>query len=179
MLKKVTLAIILGAFASAAASAQTLKIGVVDAEVVIRGSQEGKALITKLEKFQGTKQGEIDRVTKEVTDLRNKLQTQQLTLNDEARAKMERDVEQKTVALRRLQEDAQAELDDMKELGLKTINEKVLPIIEKFSADNGFSIVFDRNRSGIIVSSPTLDVSNDIIKLLDQQTAAAPAAQPK
>lgn len=180
MLKRVSLAMLL--VAGGVCSAQTTggKVGIVDAEVVIRGSAEGKKLLEGLEKFQASKQVEIDAKTKELADQRNKLQNQQLTLNDDARAKMEKDIELRTTSLRRLQEDAQAELDDMKEQGLKAINLKVLPLIEKFARENGYSIVFDKNRSGIIVSDEALDISSLIIKLLDQETKpATPPAPPK
>ncbi|MEW6365536.1 MAG: OmpH family outer membrane protein [Acidobacteriota bacterium] len=183
MLKRITLAFMIVAACAYGASAQAVtgKTGVVDAEVVIRGSVEGKKLLEKLNKFQASKQSEIDAVTKEVNDLRNKLQTQSLTLNDEARMKMEKEVEQKATNLRRLQEDAQAELDDMKEEGLRQVNLKVLPLIEKFARENGYALVFDKNRSGIIVSDESLDVSDEIIRLLDQETKpeAATPPQPK
>ncbi len=173
MVKRVTLATMLLAGSFAYAQPAATKMGVVDAEVVIRGSAEGKKLLERLEKYQAAKQVEIDTKTKELADIRNKYQTQQLTLSEDARGKMEKDIEQKTTGLRRVQEDAQAELDDMKEQGLRTINQKVLPVIEKYAKDNGFTIVFDKNRSGIIVSDNSLDISSDIIKLLDQEATAA------
>jgi len=157
------------------AQAPVGKLGVVDAEVVIRGSVEGKRLLEQLNKFQGSKQVEMDAKTKEISDLRTKLQTQALTLSEEARAKLEKDIDLKTTSLRRIQEDAQTELDNMKEEGLRNINLKVLPVIEKFAKDNGYSLIFDKNRSGIIVSDGALDVSPEIIKLLDAEKAAPPA----
>ncbi len=183
MLKRVALPLVLVAsgLCGGFASAQTVsgKVGVVDAEVVIRGSVEGKKLLDQLNKYQSAKQVDIDAKTKEISDLKNKLQTQQLTLNDDARAKLEKDIDQRATNLRRTQEDAQAELDTMKEDGLTEVNKKVLPLIEKYAAANGYSLVFDKNRSGIIVSDNTLDISGEIIKLLDSEKPAAATPAPK
>ncbi len=181
MMKRLTMALVLalsGMGGLAFAQAVDGKIGLVDVNGVIAGSADGKKLIEKLNGFHDTKQGELQAKQKEIDDMQARLQTQQLTLSDDARAKIETDIRSKTTTLQRLREDAEAELNEMKESGARPIYAKLLPIIQQFAKSNAYSLILDKNQAGIIVSDAALDVSEPIRKLLDE-SVAKPAEAPK
>lgn len=181
MMKRLAITLVLalsGMGGPAMAQAVEGKIGLVDVNGVIAGSADGKKLIEKLNGFHETKQGELQAKQKEIDDMQVRLQTQQLTLSEDARAKLEKDIEQRTTTLRRLREDAEAELNDLKESGARPIYAKLLPIIQQFAKSNGYSLIMDKNQAGIIVSDSALDVSEPVRKMLDE-SVAKPAETPK
>src|SRR5262249_61831671 len=65
------------------------------------------------------------------------------------------------------------------------IGRKMMDVLDRYSRENGFTAVFDSSaqNSPIIYASNSIDVTQEIIRLYDQQypiksSSAAPAAKP-
>ena len=103
------------------------------------------------------------------------------TMSDDAKSKLERDMDSKTKALQR---DTQEVSDDYEQEMGKVFNEiggKMMQIIEQYSYQNGYAAVLDasnRQQSPVLWAAPSSNITADIIKLYDQAhpAASAPAA---
>ena len=104
------------------------------------------------------------------------------TLSDSAKNDLYKIIEAKKKTLEREVEDAQADLEADQLKLLQQLGQKILAVIEKYSRDNGFTMVVDVSspQTPVLYASPSIDITKEIIELYDKNTASgsAPAATP-
>lgn len=147
---------------------QTLKIAVVDPQRILQFSKEGKKILSELEAYKSRKEAEIQRRSKEVKKLEDKIATQRLTLSQDALQKLMEELDRKRTALKRYVEDAQKELAKLQQEKFLAFQREARRVVEKVAKQKGILIVFDRMQSGIVYHSPVIDITNDVIKELDR-----------
>lgn len=170
-MKKTLLVILALSLVSGYALAQT-KIAVVDPQKILRFSKEGKKILSELEAYKSRKEAEIQRRSKEVKKLEDKIATQRLTLSQEALNKLMEELDRKKTALKRYVEDAQKELTKLQQEKFMAFQRTARRVVEKVAKTKGIDIVFDRMQSGIVYNNPAIDITNDVIKELDRLFAA-------
>lgn len=151
------------------------KIGFVNGLDVLYGTQLGQQEIAKVQVQMEEKQKEYDARRMELEQLRERFETQQLTLNARTRAQMQRDIEMNDRELRRFQEDTQVEITRRRDEIFANENGKIQNLISEYADENEFSVIFLRNETQIYVD-PSLDISPDIIRLYDERFPVMSAA---
>ena len=151
------------------------KIGFVSGLDVLYGTQLGQQEIAKVQVQMEEKQKEYDARRMELEQLRERFETQQLTLNARTRAQMQRDIEMNDRELRRFQEDTQVEITRRRDEIFANENGKIQNLISEYADENDFSVIFLRNETQIYVD-PSLDISQDIIRLYDERFPVMSAA---
>jgi Skp family chaperone for outer membrane proteins len=175
------LALVAGIAQAGAAAAQSSKIGLIDTRRLITQSAQGKQIIAKLQKLGDEKQGQLKARADEITALKKKIDEGRVSLSDDKISAMEKDLEEKTTAGRRLQEDLQRELEEAQQQAFGEFEQKVAPIIEQYGKENGFAFILNVGffnqpnlPSGIVWADASSDITGDLIKKLDATLAAAP-----
>ena len=99
---------------------------------------------------------------------------------------MQRDGELLTRRLQRGNDDLNEELNAKQGEIVDTIGRKMLEVLDRYSRENGFTVVLDTSAQGspVVYGSSQSDITQDIVRLYDQaypvkQGASAPAATPK
>lgn len=155
-----------------------VKVATVFAQNAISSTQEGKKAASELSaKFQ-PRSDEFQRKQKELNTLRDQLRKGQAGMPPEAWRNLNATVETKTRDLQRLSEDSQSALDREEGVMLEQIGGKLQKILQDYATRNGFAVVFDVSvpNGPVLWASPAVDITNEIVKLYDQQyPAAAPA----
>jgi len=163
--------------------AQGGKIGFVNSQEVLYGTIEGKEGLADLDRFMAQQRNGFETRNTELARLQQDLQTKGPTLNADAAARLQRDIEQKQIELRRYQEDAEAEFNQKQAAMLQGISEKVQQIIEEYAQQNSFLVIFMRDQTQAFVS-PNLDITQEIIRIYNEKhpgkgtAAAAPSTTP-
>src|SRR5437879_2528958 len=85
---------------------QVSKIAVVDFERALVASAEGKKSSEKFTTTLQSKQAEAEKRQKDLEDAQKKLQTQERTLSESAKANLQKDIDRRTTDLQRFNEDA-------------------------------------------------------------------------
>lgn len=171
--------------ASQAAEAQTgttvtgptgasTKIAVIDIERIAAESNEGKALFEDLKTENEKLQAESQRLQQEIGDLQAKLNSE--ILSQDARLRLQRDVERKRTGAQRWLEDAQAEFEAKRQDGEVKFQEKLGPIVEAVAQENGIGLIFRATPGLTFVLDASLDISPLVVKKLDESMAAAGGA---
>jgi outer membrane protein len=142
------------------------KIGFVSGLDILYGTQLGQQEITKVQAFMEEKQQAYDTARMELEQLRERFETQQLTLNALTRAQMQRDIEVDDRELKRFQEDTQVEITRRRDEIFGNENGKIQNLINEYAQENSFSVIFLRNETQIYVD-PSLDLTQPIISLYD------------
>jgi outer membrane protein len=150
------------------------KIGFIRALDVLYGTQTGQQQIAEVQAFMEEKQKAYDTLRTELEQLRERFETQQLTLNAQTRAQMQRDIEVNDRELKRFQEDTQVEITRRRDEILADENGKIQNLLNEYAQKNGFSVIFLRNETQIYVD-PSLDVTQDIVRAYDESYPVAGA----
>ena len=106
---------------------------------------------------------------------RAKLNQGSNAMSAEQKEKLMRDIDQKTKALNRDTEDAQAELDQEQSKIMQELGQRIYAVIDKYSKDKGYSLILDvsSQQTPVLFASNDIDITSDIVKLYDQNAPAA------
>ena len=160
---------------------QLSKIAVVDFEKAVVESVEGKK---SSDKFTGTlqsRQTEGEKRQKELEDIQRRLQTQERTLSDTAKANLQKDIEKRTTELQRFNEDAQKELQSLRDELLRPIAERATAILHAMAAEGGYTLVVDlsNQQNNVLWFNPKNDVTEELVRRINADTSnTSDAARP-
>ena len=158
--------------------AQLSKVVVVDFERAVVESVEGKKSSDKFNSTLQAKQTEIEKRQKELDDQQKKLQTGARTLNDAAKAEIQKDIDKRTTELTRLNEDAQKDLQTLRDELLRPIAERATAILQRMAAEQNYTLVVDvsNQQNNVVWFNPKNDITAELVKRIDAETPKEPAA---
>jgi outer membrane protein len=159
-------------FVSAGFAQQTGKIGVINSQMVLEKSAEGKKVIAQLQDKDKKGQADLTRLDNEIKALETKLSTQRLTLTEEAALQINSDLERKKTDQKRLSEDAVREIQELQYRLFNKVQGELIPIIEALGKEKGMDVIFDLAKSGAVYVNPVIDLSDEVIRRYDASKAA-------
>jgi len=159
----------------------TLKVGVLNMEAAITGTEEGKQASNELTAKFAPRQNELQQIQKQIQDINTRLQTTSNTLSDDERYRLQREGETLNRTLQRKQQEARDDFQDAQQDLINTLGRKLMTVLEKYSADNGYAVIFDTSsqQTPVIYAAHAIDVTQDIIKLYDQTYPVKAASSTK
>jgi outer membrane protein len=149
-----------------------LRVAVIDTEKILLASQAGKKAIAELKKVQEGKENELRSRQQEIKEIQDKLSQGRLSLAQDKITDMEKQLEDKSIALRRLSDDANRDLAKKKDDLLGSIDEKVMPVINQIGKEQGYTMIFRKFESGLIYADDAIDITQSVIQRLDAAAAA-------
>jgi len=152
------------------------KLAVVHPEIVLQNTDEGKTEIGKLQQLSQAKQQQLNTQAAELRKIEEQYQQLPGTTTLQARGQMERDIQDRQVKLRRLQEDIQAEIGQHQDIVMGRMAEKLQNVLNEYAQANNFDMIFRLDQQGLAYVNPTLDVTMDVAKLYNQKHPVAGAA---
>ena len=159
--------ILLGWFGSVLAA--DLKIAYVDIQKAVNESnagKEAKKTITKdVEKFQRL----VADKQKELQALKESLDKQVLMLTPDARANKEKEYQNKLREFQRWGEDTQNEVNQKRIEMERNISAALLKVIQKIGADEGYTVILEKNENIVLYVSKSIDITDRVIKAYDAQ----------
>jgi outer membrane protein len=168
-------------WAQASGAQSPMKVGVINVQVAVTSTAEGKQAAAQLQSQFAPRQTELDNLRKEIDDVQTRLRTGQTTLSDEEKARLARQGDQLTRTYQRKQQEAQDDFNDAQQDVVNRIGSKMMAILDKYSKDNGFAIVFDTSaqQSPVIYASNQVDITQEIVRLYDESNPVKAAAAPE
>jgi outer membrane protein len=169
---------------AAAASTTGTKVGTINVEAAVFGSNEGRRDADALQKKLEPKQNELKGQNDELEALQKQLQNQSDKLNDEAKATLVKQIETKKKSLDRAVQDFQEEGQNQGKEIFSRILQKMAPTIVKYSQDNGFQLIVDTSnqwpQSQVLWSGEGVDITKAIVDAYNVSSGVpAPAAAAK
>jgi len=152
----------------AAAQTAPIKLGVVNQDRVLNESEEGKRLKADLEKLRNAKAASIDAKEKEIKALQDQLLNAQLSLSEEKRDQIARDLKRKRVEYERLNDDATAEFQDAANRAQARLSNIFREVVSKYGTEKGFTLIFELNT--VYFSAPAVDITDDMLKRFNEAT---------
>ena len=124
----------------------TTKVGTINIQDAIFGSNEGRRDMEALQKKYEPKQAELKNQNDELEALKKQLSTQGDKLNEEAAANLRKQIDSKQKAFDRNVQDAQEEIGNQQQEIASRILSKMAPMIVTYSQENGFTLMVDTSK---------------------------------
>ena len=165
-------------------NATGVKIAAINVEQAIFASNEGQRDFNALSKKLEPKQTELKGRSDELEALKKQLTTQGDKMNDEAKASLQRQIDQKQKTLERSVQDAQEDARGQENEIAQRILQKMAPIIVKYAADNGYGMIIDTSTNNqwpqgpILWHGPALDITKQVVDAYNTQSGVAPPPRP-
>ncbi len=143
------------------ASAQTLKIGVVDVQKAIQTVPEGKAAKSKLEAEAKRIQSEIDKQQGELKTMKDELERQAALLQDAVKREKMKVYQQKLMQLQEGYVKNQQDLKEKEGKLLKPILDKITKTAEAVAKAEGYTLIIEKG--AVLFAIPAIDITDTVI----------------
>jgi outer membrane protein len=168
---------------NAVLNATGTRMGTVNVEQAIFATNEGQRDFEALSKKLEPKQTELKSQNDEVESLKKQLNTQGDKLNEDSRATLVKQIEQKQKSLERAVQDARDDAQNQQNEIAQRILQKMGPMLVKYAADNGFGVIIDTSNpwpnGPVLWAGPAVDITRPVVELYNAQSGVpAPAAKP-
>ncbi len=165
------------------------KVGTINIEGAIFGSNEGRRDLEALQKKFEPKQSELKGENDELEALKKQLTDQGPKLNDDALATLKKQIEGKQKLFDRSVQDAQEDFSNQNQEIAARILQKLAPMIVKYAQENAFGLIIDTSKpwpqSPVVMASESVDITKPVVEIYNAQsgvaapTGAAKPAAPK
>jgi Skp family chaperone for outer membrane proteins len=149
------------------------KIAFVNIPRIATESTEGKASNGRVNALREKKLAELTAKNKQVETAQQKLSSGGL-LSDEARAATQKEIDKLNVEIQRMQQDAEAEMQDLQQQLQLDFQRKLSPIIQQLALEKGLHMMLSTD-AGLVWVEPALDLTAEIIKRFDEKTGGVKA----
>ena len=156
------MAVVVAAVAMPAAAQN--KIAVIDVQRVVTESDPGKEVMQRLKAVTDAKSQEGQVLQQQFAALQEQFNKQRFTVSEARQAEMSKEIEDKQIAIRRFQDDAQREVQEAQRRELGGLEERILPIINQVGQEQSFTLIFNKFQSGLVYADETVDITDEVIR---------------
>jgi outer membrane protein len=151
-------------------AASGLRVGVINFQFAMASTQEGRKALEDLQARFSPRQSELQKLADEIRDLENQLRAQERTLSQDAQAQLVRQAELKRKAYTRAQQDLQDDAEAARNDYIATISQKMEQVVSRFAQEKQLNLIlnYGDGSNTVIFATPTVDITQDVIKLYDQ-----------
>lgn len=157
--------------ASQAVAAETVKVAVMDQQLVIEKSKAGKRAMEELKAYATTRQKIINADDQELKDLEQALQDSKLS--DAAKQEKQGQFQAKLEAYQRRLADFNREIQQKQRDMAAEYSKKVREAAQVVSQKDGYTAVVDKGNEAairiVIYHQPGLDITEQVVKEFDRQ----------
>lgn len=161
--------------AASIAHAGDFKAAYVDIQRAVMEVEEGKAAKVRLQKMADQKQKAFEAEQAALKAEVDAFQKQRGMMDDKARDAKETELQKKTFDFAQRADKLRAEIADSERKELATIFPKLEQLLGQIAQREGLTMVFDRSSSGLAWAPPSLDLTNELIRMYNAQHKAAGA----
>ncbi len=161
--------------------ANSSKIAVIRMREAIVATAEGKQASAELQSKFAPMQADIVNIQKQADDINKLLQAGSNTLSEEEKERKNRALKVLSDKYGRLTEELQEESTADQNEVIERIGKRMLDVQERYARENGYALVIDSSGQtlSVLYAAKSIDITEEIVKLYDQQfpvkVAAAPA----
>ncbi len=152
----------------AAASAQQLKIGIVDTTRAAANSRDGKAAEQSLKDLRERKRDEFQPKDEKLKRMREEYETQRFVLSGDALQEREVQIMKAQRDLERDLQAAQEEFEIEHRKLMQPVLRSILKVVNEVAKDKGYDVVLERTSPGVLFYSDQLDITDEVIERLNK-----------
>jgi outer membrane protein len=169
-----------GSAAAPATVAAPTRVGIIRIQDAIVLSNEGKRDFDALQKKYEPKQAELQKANQKLQDDQKQFQTQGDKMNDDAKGKLQKQIEKEQRDLQTSAESAQQDFQGEQNDIANRIGQKMMQVLDKYAKDNGYAVILDVSNPQTPVlwaNMQSVDVTETVVNLYNVASGvAAPPA---
>jgi outer membrane protein len=165
--------LVLFVLALAASGYAQSKIAVINSQQAFETSIEGKKALAQMQDRENKIKSELQKQDDAIRLLENKLTTGRLTMTNEALVAIQGDIDKKTTERKRYEEDQTRDGNQFANNIIQKVRTEMITVIEALAKERGYDLVLDMVTSGVVTSSPTIDITTEVVRRYDQSKSAA------
>lgn len=146
----------------AAASAEDVKIGVVDFQRAMREVEEGAAAQKALKKEFDEKQKQLDQKQTDLKALKDEIDQRGAMMKPEVKAQKVEELQRRLMETQQLYMQLQQELSKREADAAGEILKKMGVIVQTMGAEQNFTLIVDR--TAVLYTKEALDLTNELIR---------------
>ena len=166
---------------TAAAQQQEYRIGVFDSQPVWQQTEEGIRMRTTLEAYRDRKQSEFNSREAELNTLKEKLRSQEVSLSDDKKNQMLKEIDQKTIELKRLGDDVSRDLQSQFGDARDQFQKELFDVVEALGKEKKYTLILEK--SIVVYNDSAVDITPEVVAKFNQMfkggTAPSPASREK
>lgn len=165
----VGLAVLLGGAVGAPTARAEISIGVVDMQRALNECKAGKRAKDEVRRKFERAQKDLESQRAEVDRLRSDYEKKFLMVKDEERRNLEKNLEARSLDLKRRYEDFQRELKRTDAELTADIVEQLYEIVNGYARERGFTVVLEASSGALVYMDSAIDVTDEVIKRHDKR----------
>lgn len=161
------------------------RIAVINIQVAIAGTEEGKQTARELQAKFAPRQTDITNLSKQLRSIQQRIQDGQNTLSEDEKNKLQFQYQEISRNLQREQSEYQQDAQDARTDAVDRIGQKMMPLISKYANEKGYGVVLDTSSqsSPVLFAANSVDITNAIVRIYNQKypvksASAAPKSKP-
>jgi len=163
--------------APAPAAPAVPKIAVIDVQKLVVESAAGKEAQGRVKKIIDAKQADSEKLQKDLQGLQQRLTDQGPSMTDDKREQLNKEYQEKGIAFKRFQDDAQREVQEAQQKELAELEKRVLPVINVVGKEKGYTLIFNKYAPGMLVyADEAVDITDEVLRRFNTQVTAPPPA---
>ena len=155
-------------FQTTAFGADALKIGVVDMQKFQAKSKGFQKSSAKLKKKYQVMKDKLDAEVKEFQKIEEEFKKQSLMLSLDAQGSKRIELESKKRYIQFLRNDFAQQMKESDMENSQKIVKELEKIVGKIAKDKKFTLIFNRQVSGLIYAHPTIDLTDEVVRAYDR-----------
>jgi Skp family chaperone for outer membrane proteins len=158
---------------AAMAQEAAIRIAVVDLDRLVGQSVAGRQLQNRLAEFEQQVQTQGQALAEKARSTRQLMADGANSLSEDRLTELQKQLEDETIAVRRFTDDKQREGQKMQQEGLREIEQKLQPVLERIQGEQSYDLILNKALGFVVMASDRVDITERMIELFDAAEAAA------
>lgn len=174
----VVVTLLIAGLSLARAQQEGIRIRVFDSQPVWQLTEEGKRMQAQLAAFRDGKLAEINAKEADLGRLRDKLREQEMSLSDDKKNQMLKEIDQRSIDLKRLNDDATREMKTQFGEAQELFQKELFNVVEALGKEKKYSLILEK--SIVVYNEEVIDITSEVVAKFNQMfkgSGSAPAAK--
>ncbi len=156
------------------------KMAIINIQSAILNTKDGQKASADVQAKFNPRKTELEKQRAEVDALQDQLRKGSATMSDEAKEKLQRQIDSGTKNLNREGQDMNDDLEQEQGRIMQDLGAKMMKVVEEYATQNGYAVVLDVSnpQTDVLWAAASTNITPDIVRLYDQAHPNAAAAAP-
>lgn len=151
------------------ASAQDVRIGVINLQRALNESNAGKKAKARFKEQIDRLQSDLEKKKNDVDALKDQLAKKALVMKDEERRNLEKEYQTKLREFERAYEDSQGELQFKDSELTRDLVKQLQEVIQDYGRRGGYTVILEQAGGGLLYGAAHIDLTDAIIAEFNQK----------
>jgi outer membrane protein len=164
----------------ALSGAAPTKIAIVNIQSAILNTKQGQKAAADVQAKFSPRKTELDKKRSEIDALQEQLRKGSATMSDDAKERLQKDIEAGTKDLNRKGQDMNDDLEAEQGRLMQDLGGRMMKVVEEYATQNGFAVVLDVSnpQTDVLWAAASTNITPDIVRLFDVANPGAETAKP-